>query len=132
MCAIWSAASKLVLGLQDKDKNGYVDVDELTNLHSTTKERLTMLEAKKILEVGGMLDSHDRSLVIVCEWANTRSQKLDFFPRVFAVCLCAIVLLCQLPHLQLLLFTKRRLLFCGEGEGRRTRVITAPRMATEE
>ena len=37
--------------LQDKDKNGYVDVDELTNLHSTTKERLTMLEAKKILEV---------------------------------------------------------------------------------
>ena len=39
------------IGLQDKDKNGYVDVDELTNLHSTTKERLTMLEAKKILEV---------------------------------------------------------------------------------
>lgn len=44
--------SKLGVGLQDKDKNGYVDVDELTNLHSTTKERLTMLEAKKILEVG--------------------------------------------------------------------------------
>lgn len=36
---------------QDKDNNGYVDVDELTNLHSTTKERLTMLEAKKILQV---------------------------------------------------------------------------------
>lgn len=36
---------------QDRDSNGYVDVDELTNLHSTTKERLTMLEAKTILQV---------------------------------------------------------------------------------
>lgn len=45
-----------IFWLQDKDKNGYVDVDELTNLHSTTKERLTMLEAKKILQV--QIDVH--------------------------------------------------------------------------
>lgn len=37
-------------GIQDRDKNGLVDVDELTNLHSTTKERLTIDEAKKILQ----------------------------------------------------------------------------------
>ncbi|CAM9432011.1 unnamed protein product [Ectocarpus sp. 6 AP-2014] len=40
-----------IFNMLDKDQNGYVDVDELTNLHSTTKERLTVVEAKKILEV---------------------------------------------------------------------------------
>eukprot|EP00904_Undaria_pinnatifida_P000824 jgi/Undpi1/10742/HiC_scaffold_29.g13190.m1 len=40
-----------IFNMLDRDNNGYVDVDELTNLHSTTKERLTMLEAKTILQV---------------------------------------------------------------------------------
>lgn len=40
-----------IFNMLDRDNNGYVDVDELTNLHSTTKERLTMLEAKNILQV---------------------------------------------------------------------------------
>ncbi|CAM9102966.1 unnamed protein product [Laminaria digitata] len=40
-----------IFNMLDRDSNGYVDMDELTNLHSTTKERLTMLEAKTILQV---------------------------------------------------------------------------------
>lgn len=41
----------MMLCLQDRDKNGFVEVDELTNLHSTTRERLTVHEARNILQV---------------------------------------------------------------------------------
>lgn len=43
-------SSRLTSG-QDKNKNGSVDAGELTNLHSTTKERLTLEEARKIVQV---------------------------------------------------------------------------------
>ncbi|CAM9651387.1 unnamed protein product [Ascophyllum nodosum] len=40
-----------IFNMLDQNKNGFVDVDELTNLHTTTKERLSLDEAKKILQV---------------------------------------------------------------------------------
>ena len=57
LCCNGNAVTVTVTRWQDRDNNGYVDVDELTNLHSTTKERLTMLEAKTILQVGRSLSS---------------------------------------------------------------------------
>ncbi|CAM9558545.1 unnamed protein product, partial [Discosporangium mesarthrocarpum] len=38
-----------IFNMLDKDKNGYVEIEELTNLHTTTKERLTVDEARRIV-----------------------------------------------------------------------------------
>lgn len=38
-----------IFNMLDKDKNGSIDISELTNLHTTTRERLSLQDAQKII-----------------------------------------------------------------------------------
>lgn len=56
---------------QDRNKNGFVDADELTNLHSTTKERLTMQEARTILQVSFLRSFAKGCSLMACDSQTT-------------------------------------------------------------